>query len=119
MWPQRIFAWMLAVCLTAGAAHGALVAIEEAYEVELTALELPAHAGGRVGLRPCAGCARVSLALGEGTRYLLGGSADGVTLPAFREAIARTVDPRRAVVYVFYDPDALIVTRLVLDGASR
>jgi hypothetical protein len=105
--------------LAGGAPEAALEAVEEAHEVELASVELPTHALGQVGFPPCARCARIRLGVDERTRYLLAGSRSAVPLATFREEAAKRSGNRDAVVYVIYDVESRVVTRLVLDGPRR
>ena len=106
---------MIAGLLLAGGAQAALERIEEAFEVELTQVELPLHDAGQVRLTPCADCERIALPVGSRTRYLIGYDGDGQPLEAFREAAAGVGDPRSALVVVIYDTATREVTRLILD----
>jgi len=113
---------IVAVCLcglVAAAAEAALEAIEDAYEIELARVELPAYALGRVSFSPCAGCERIGLQVDGNTRYLLAGAPAPLSLGSFREEAARMIDPGDAVVYLIYDTRTRVVTRLILDGRSR
>jgi hypothetical protein len=114
---------IVAVCLcglwAGAAAYAALETIEDAYEIELARLELPAHPLGRVSFSPCAGCDRIGFQVDGNTRYLLAGAPAPVSLGSFREEAARTIDLGDAVVYLIYDTRTRVVTRLVLDGRSR
>jgi hypothetical protein len=117
---NRLTPLILAASLFAGAAaQGALERIEEAWEADLLSVELPTHEAGRVTVRPCAACERATHPVGPRTRYVIAATADDVTLKAFREAAARVVSPRDALVYVLYDTATGEVTRLVLDVPDR
>ncbi len=88
----RATSLIVAVSLFAGAAaQGALERVEEAWEVALLSTELPTYAAGRVTVVPCAGCERVSHAVGARTRYFIAGTKTAMSLEAFREAAARVV----------------------------
>ena len=116
----RFSSLIMALYLFAGAtAQGALERIEEAWEADLLSVGLPAHESGRVTVRPCPGCEEVSHPVGARTRYIIAGTETDITLKAFREAAARVVDPRGALVYVLYDTTTGEATRLVLDVPAR
>lgn len=117
--PWRAIAAVLSGVLSAGALEAALEIVEEAHEVELARIELPTHALGQVGFPPCARCERIRLRVDEATRYVLAGAPGAVTLESFRDEAARRAGTPDNVVYVIYDVESRVVTRLVLDAPRR
>ncbi len=103
----------------AGLAQARLERIEEAYELALTQVSLPAHAAGRVTITACAGCDTVHLPVDARTSYHLGIGAPGVTLQELTDAVYAVSDRSKTPIYVMYQPESLVVTRIILDTASR
>jgi hypothetical protein len=104
-----------------GAARADMVLVEQAYELPPSGLQLPADAkpGDRLGIRPCAGCPRVSLKVAPGTQWRIGQRGPLVTAGEFRnrfqQALAGSGD---ALVFVYYDPKSLSVNRVVLSATG-
>jgi len=115
----KFFGIAAAAILAINAAEAALERIEEAYEVGLTGVTLPNYEGGQVSFSPCASCERVSLRVDPGTRYLLGNGNEGVTLKTFRESAAAIENPGDSIIYVMFDTNSLVVTRLILDAGGQ
>lgn len=79
---------LLAMAASAGLAQAAAAAppaVEEAYEVRVEHLTLPANEFGSVILRECDDCDRVTLRVEGDTSYVFDGRA--MTLKAFRAAV--------------------------------
>ncbi len=102
-----------------GLAQATLDRIEESYELDLTQVILPAHAADRVTLKECADCFTVQLPVNARTRYHLGTRSAGVTLLELTATAAGVRDRENTPVYVMYEPESLVVTRIILDTASR
>ncbi len=109
----------LAAMLGFGAAHGALRAVEQAYELTLADLTLPGNDSGYLMVRLCPRCRPQVLRVNAETRYLVRPSPAPVPLATMREqarsAAGRGAD--RAFCYVYYDPKTRYVRRVVLDAA--
>ena len=98
-----------------GMATAALDRIEEAYELGLDEVRLPAHSSGHVVVRQCSGCEAMMLPVSERTVYRLSNSPQAVSLQDFRQA-AEAADS--GAVYVFYATDTGVVNRIVLSVTS-
>ena len=108
--------FLLSVVLTVVSlpAWAALDALEQAYELGLNQVRLPAHSASQVVVRSCADCAPVLLPVSTETRYYLKYGQPAVALDKFlAEAASR---PRDGLVTVFYKPEDGSVTRIVLGG---
>ncbi len=114
-----IIALALLTLAFAGLAQARLERIEDAYELDLSQVSLPAHAADRVMVKPCADCFTVQLQINAQTSYHLGIGSAGVTLQALTDAVAAVSDRRNTLIYVMYQPESLVVTRIILDAASR
>ncbi len=112
---------MLAVLTLAFAslAQAKLERIEEAFELPLTQLSLPAHATGKVAVKPCAGCDTVQLRVTDGTSYHVGFDSVGVTLQDLIDAVDAVRGQPNTAVGVKYQPESLVVTRIILGATSR
>ena len=102
-----------------GLAQAKLDRIEEAYELDLTQVSLPAHAADQVTLKACEDCFTVQLSVNARTSYHVGMKTPGVTLLELTDAAAKVSDRENALVYVMYRPESLVVTRIILSAASR
>lgn len=105
----RIFP--LIALLAAGPASAALETVEEAYELTLREVTLPAHIASQVVIRECQGCDPVVLPVDGKTTYHVGTADRAVPLNAFQAAAGRAAD---GLVVVFYAPETGHVTRIVL-----
>jgi hypothetical protein len=101
------------ILLITGSAHGALKALEQAYELSLSAVTLPASSAGQLIFRRCPACKPESLRVTADTRYFVRPSTVAVSLGDARKAAAAARPA--ASLYVFYDPNTRGVRRLVLD----
>ena len=104
-----------------GLAQASMQRIEEAYELDLTQVILPAHEADRVTLKQCADCFTVQLSVDYRTSYHVGMNSAGVTLRELTD-VATAVSSRdreKTPVYVMYRPESLVVTRIILGTASR
>jgi len=102
-----------------GLAQAMLNRIEEAFELQLTQVSLPAHAHDKVTVNACAGCDTVKLRVDVRTSYHLGFDSAAVTLGELTDAADAVRDQSETPVFVFYKPDSLVVTRIILGAASR
>ena len=110
---------MLTVLLTVWprASLAALVATEQAYEVEATQIERwPLGDNGSLVLRPCDSCELVTLTVTPETKYRRSSSGMNITREEFLAAKAQIRDLDDAYVFLFYRPDDGIVNRIVLDA---
>jgi len=98
--------------LWSGAAFGALEAVEEAAEVSVSGIRLPAGSAGNVVYRKCAGCDPLVWPVNTSTTYYIGFDTAPVPLSDLRQAVK---SDRYELIYVFYTPDSGVVTRVVLD----
>lgn len=109
------FACLLALLLAAGAGHAALKTIEEAFELILGQVTLPASDTGTLVVRRCAGCKPEVLRVDAATRYLLRRSPTPVTRKVFTGAAAQVAGRSDAMILVYYDPQTRGVRRLILE----
>ncbi len=103
----------------AGLAQAKLDRIEEAYELDLTQVMLPAHSADRVTLKQCEDCFTVQLQADDGTSYHIGFRSPAVTLQTLIAAADAVSNRENTPVYVMYRPESLVVTRIILGSASR
>jgi len=103
----------------ASLAQATLDRIEESYELDLTQVSLPAHEADAITLKACADCYTVQLSVNAQTSYHVGMRSAGVTLRELTDAVAAVRDRENTPVYVMYQPESLVVTRIILDAASR
>lgn len=98
-------AWLV----TAGAA---LVIDEEALELDISAVRLPADTSGEIVIRECAAmeCETTRLAVDQFTTYHLGFTAGSTTLDGLKRAAAA----EDQAIYIFYRAETETVTRIVL-----
>lgn len=92
-------------------AFGALERIEEAYELGLKEVTLPAHSASQVVIRRCAECDPVMHPVSSSTVYRVGDTV--VALDELRARAAKA-DADEAMLLVFYATDTGKVTRIVL-----
>jgi len=101
---------LIAVVLTwPVTAMGALDHVEEAYEVSLDQVTMPAHSASRVVIRRCADCDPILLPVNAQTSYKVGG--ENVDLATLRDLAS---GGSNALVIILYSPDTGVVTRIVL-----
>ncbi len=103
----------------AGLAQAGMRTIEEAYELDLTQVILPAHEADQVTLKECADCFTVQLSVNYRTSYHVGMRSAAVTLQTLTAAADAVSDRENTPVYVMYEPESLVVTRIILGTASR
>ncbi len=103
----------------AGLAQAGMRTIEEAYELDLTQVILPAHEADQVALKACADCFTVQLSVNYDTSYHVGMRSAAVTLQTLTAAADAVSDREHTPVYVMYEPESLVVTRIILGTASR
>ena len=97
-------------CLvTAGAA---LIIDEEAFELDISAVRLPANTSGEIVIRECAAmeCETTRLAVDQFTTYHLGFASGSTTL----DGLKRVSAAEDQAIYIFYRADTETVTRIVL-----
>ncbi len=102
-----------------GLAQASMKALEEAYELDLTQVSLPAHTADKVTLKECDDCFTVQLSVDARTSYHVGMRTAGVTLLELNDAVSRISDRENTPIYVMYEPESLVVTRIILGTASR
>lgn len=100
--------------LAAVTGHGALTALEEAFEVAPGDVTLPVSEAGQLVVRPCPACRPQLLRVDAGTRYLVQPGPETVSLAEFTRGAAQAAGRRTAAVFVYYDPQTRSVRRLVL-----
>ena len=91
---------------------------EDAHELRLGEVSLPGNAGGSVIFKACSECRTTALRVNEATVYEVDGQL--VDLKTFNE-LAKAFRGRRGggvdtAVYVFFNVDSRMVTRLALDS---
>ncbi len=116
---QIITALAVLTLAFAGLAQAGMRTVEEAYELDLTQVILPAHSADRVTLKECDDCFTVQLQADDGTSYHLGFRSPAVTLQTLIAAVDAVSDREHTPVYVMYRPESLVVTRIILGTASR
>ncbi len=103
----------------AGLAQAGMKALEEAYELNLTQVMLPAHEADQVAFKACADCFTVQLSVNYDTSYHVGMRSAAVTLQTLTAAADAVSDRENTPVYIMYEPESLVVTRIILGTASR
>ncbi|MGI9258947.1 MAG: hypothetical protein ACR2QQ_08935 [Gammaproteobacteria bacterium] len=90
--------------------------VEEAYEVGLEDLDLPARSPGNAVVRPCSGCTAIYLTLdGRTTFFIQDRPTDYATFFELTNEIRdSSSDPSSITFGVFYRPGSAIVTRIKL-----
>jgi hypothetical protein len=105
---------LLAVWLSVG--HTAIRQIEQAFELNPTQLEIPTRPDAQLTVRPCAGCQIVALRVTAATRWYSSFDEQQPVGQATVLEIYRTLSRNpRTLVHVFYEPQTLRVSRVVLD----
>lgn len=102
-----------------GLARAALEIVEEAYELSLTQVLIPADERGSVVIRACDTCASLRLQVDARTMYYLAYRTPPVSLAEMNRVLANVSDRRNTSVFVMYEPESLVVTRIVLGLADR
>jgi hypothetical protein len=95
-------------------AHATLKPVEQAYELSLSQVTLPASDAGSLIVRPCASCKPAVLRVNSATRYVLRPAVEPVTRSEFAAGIAELASRTKAVIFVFYEPQSGQVRRVVL-----
>jgi hypothetical protein len=103
--------------LVLGTAEASLKAIEQAYELHLNQVVLPAILGGNVIVRPCAKCKPVTLSTSADSRFAIRNGQSNLALAEFIRAVNTASRGSNPMLYVYYAPEQRRVTRIVL-GAS-
>lgn len=98
-------AWMTA-------ANAALIIKEDAFELDISDVSLPADRNGEIVIRQCEelDCDTTRLSVNPETTYHLGFDSASTTLDAIKQAAAARDQP----IYIFYRPESETVTRIVL-----
>ena len=109
---------LLTLALT-GLAQASMKRIEESYELDLTQVMLPAHTADQLTLKACEDCFTVQLSVDAGTSYHVGMRSAGVTLQTLIAAADAVSNREDTPIYVMYQPESLVVTRIILGSASR
>jgi hypothetical protein len=102
-----------------GLAQAGMRTIEEAYELNLTQVMLPAHSADQLTLKQCEDCYTVQLQADDGTSYHIGFRSPAVTLQTLIAAADAVSNREDTPIYVMYQPESLVVTRIILGSASR
>jgi hypothetical protein len=97
-------------------AYRVLEQLEQAYELQLGQVRLPDRSTGSVIFTACDTCRTISLRVSDATVYSIDETLVSLTdLNRRADSLLATIDgPKRAGVFVFYDPTSLRVTRLIL-----
>ena len=93
-----------------------VVQLEDAYELELSDVALPASGTGLIRFKTCSDCTTTSMRLNATARYLLNG--DELTLQEFLASVVRIRDSDNAaedtIVTVFFNIQTKQLTRIEL-----
>ena len=116
----RLTGLLAMLVLLAGAqdAAAALRKIEQAYELDLAQVTLPAVAGRSLTLRRCASCAPELLRLDAQAMFQVLPGTGSVSLDTLRREAARLSHRPRTSLFVYFDPRSAIVRRIVLDATQ-
>jgi hypothetical protein len=96
-------------------AHAALEVFEEAYELNSTQIiRWPLRAGDSLIIRPCIGCSTRALRVSAETRYATGFNTAPVSLRDLLRVKSKLHDTENYLIAVFFLPDKLLVTHIVL-----
>lgn len=109
------FTAILVLLSWAGLAHSAFGFIEEAYELDFDTVTLPTHPAGHVRFKQCDHCGNTTLSVDEHTTYHNGVRTTAISLTELRSAAAIQ---NSKLIYVYYDPETKVVTRIVLSTLS-
>lgn len=101
--------------LSSGNAFGALEALEQASELEVSGIRLPTSSAGQVVYRKCAGCDATIWPVDAATTYHIGAGSAPVPLADLRQAVASN---QYEMIAVFFAPDSGVATRIVLGPRS-
>jgi hypothetical protein len=100
-------------------AGAVLETVEEAYELTLLQVRMPASSADSVVIRTCATCEPVRLRVNAQTTYRLAYGEAPVSLAEMNSFIGAIADRQDTAVAVFYEPESLVVTRIVLATRGR
>jgi len=110
---------LIAVALIAGGDLNAeWLNPERGLEVDPGAVSLPTYETGLLGVTECAECAPLGLSVTQDTKYFIAPRTPAVSLAEMRAAFYASVHDDNLIVYVFYDPNTMLVNRLVLDPST-
>ncbi len=97
-------------------AQTAMVFLEDSYELDPDLVNLPRLDSGQVSFRECRTCDSISLRVDHNTNYYIGINAPSVTRADLYEA-ANGDDARG--IYVFFEPESQLTTRIVLSTGGQ
>lgn len=100
-------------------AGAVLETIEQAYELTLLQVRMPGSSADSVVIRTCATCDPVRLRVNAQTTYRLAYREPPVSLAEMNSFIGAVADRQKTAVAVFYDPESLVVTRIILATQDR
>jgi hypothetical protein len=100
--------------LATGPASATLKNVEQAYELGLNQVALPASDNGSLVIRVCATCKPTTLRVNPGTRYILRPAVTPVTRAEFAAGVAKITSRAAASVFVYVEPGTGKVRRVVL-----
>ena len=108
---DRKIIMMLAVLTLAFAslAQAKLERLEKSFELQLTQISWPAHATGKVTIKPCAACDTVKLRVDARTSYHIGVRTPAVTLQELIDAADAVRGQPNTAVGVFYLAPSLVL----------
>ncbi len=95
-----------------GTAFGALELLEDAFELDLTQLRLPSFSTDQMTIKECDDCETRTVRVDNKTTYHLGGQS--MDLNEFLRATSLLGEKQENMVTVFYLPESLVVTRIVV-----
>ena len=110
MFRSLAISFSLAALVALAPASAEIIQLEDAYELSSSQVSIPRREGS-LFVRKCRECQSVRLQLRESTRYFFG--EEQVTLKELRRE-ARRED---RLIYVFYEPETRVVTRIVLSSS--
>lgn len=114
---KKTFLIVALIMLTwSGTASGALDRIEEAYELDAGQLRFPTYTTDQVIIRPCDTCEPQRLQATDKTTYRIGNR--NMALDRFLQAMSLSRDKKDQLITVFYRPETLEVTRIVVAAAA-
>ena len=96
----------------------AIIELEDAWELDASRLQLPASAPAGFQVWPCPTCEVTRAQLTADTRFYLSPGTSEVSLGEMRVALDQATWST-GLVYVFYRPSTLEVTRIVLDPTEH
>jgi hypothetical protein len=106
--------------VSAQPASAALIHVEEAYELKLRLVERwPVGDTAQMIVRPCTDCERIYLRITDDTAYYLRWNGPRITWRQFTDARTSGGMSQDTSLAVFFDPENLNVTRVVLNAESQ